>query len=108
MASSKDRHPDLDPRKKAPKRHFGNLMMPRIAHPPGSIPLEYQTQSDVRSRRMAMLLITIAGGLVLCGFLVLALREKQKVHEGHPPTCVSKPNVAKPHATPEQDSTRPR
>lgn len=103
MAASKARPSDHYPPKKAPKRHFGNLMMPRMAHPPGSIPLEYETHSDVRSRRLALLLIAIAGGVVLCGLLALAFRKKPKVHKGHVPTCVSNPSLAKPTPTPERD-----
>lgn len=106
MVASKGRPPDLDPRKKAPKRHFGNLMMPKIVHPAGSVPAQYETQSDARSRRLAMVLISLAGGLVLCGLLVLVFREKPKVHEGHLPTCVGKVHEAKPQAKPA-DIERP-
>jgi hypothetical protein len=78
--------PMPDPRRHAPKRHFKGLMMPPVPHPPGAPIESCEPPTSPRSRRMAKLLLAVAG-LLAFGAIVwsgVVGRSKHAHHPGKP------------------------
>ena len=92
MSQTKDQLPNLDPRRKAPKRYFGNLIMPKVAHPAGAIPEALESRSNPESRRLAIVLLSAVGGLVLCGLLAIAIRGWTKPQANAHSHCGTEPS----------------
>ncbi len=83
--------PMPDPQRHAPKRHFKGLVMPPVPHPPGAPIESCEPPTSPRSRRMAKLLLAVAG-LLAFGAIVwsgLAGRSKHAHHQGKP--CPAEP-----------------
>jgi hypothetical protein len=107
MSVLKDAIPDIDPKRKTPKKHFGNLRMPPVPHPPGALIERFQPVYSPLNRRMAMVLLGIAGFLLAGGVITYALRGKAKAHQHPNQPCVegTKPSGQQP--TPKSDQHPP-
>lgn len=97
MGKFRDPLPDLDPRRKGPKRHFGNLRMPPVGHRPGAVAEQFQFASSPRNRRLALVLLGLSAMVVAGGLLAFALRGRLKTHPHPNPAC---PSARKPDAHP--------
>ena len=95
MTKNKSLVPMPDPRRQAAKRHFKGLVMPPVPHPRGAPIESCEPPTSPKSRRMAKLLLSVAGLLALGAIVFIGIYGRPK--HSHPP---GKPCPAK-HAGPE-------
>jgi len=80
--------PDLDPRRRAPKRYFGSLIMPPVDHPPGALIEACEPPTNPVSRRMAKVLMIVAGAMALGAVIFSGIYGHRKAQKGHGHSCV--------------------
>lgn len=86
MAKHKAALPMPDIQRHAPKRHFKGLVMPPVPHPPGAPIESCEPPTSPQSRRMAKLLLGIAGLVALGAVVFIGIygRSKHAHHPGKP------------------------